>query len=92
VLQKELYNLHIHIYVSCKALFEAPCIINKLNSAANKYSVRKTHLLLCWTSSLQLAERMECMQKFLGGRGSSRFYDAKDERRELSGLAPHVTA
>jgi hypothetical protein len=26
VLQKELYNLLIHIYVSCKALFEAPCI------------------------------------------------------------------
>jgi hypothetical protein len=27
VLQKELYNLHILIYVFFKALFEAPCIL-----------------------------------------------------------------
>jgi hypothetical protein len=26
VLQKKLYNLHIYVYVSCKALFEASCI------------------------------------------------------------------
>jgi hypothetical protein len=31
VLQKELYNLHIYVYVSCKALFEAPCIYIYIN-------------------------------------------------------------
>jgi len=65
---------------------------NKLNSEANKYSVRKTHLLLCWTSLLQLAERMELVQKFLEVRGSSRLDIAEDEGQEWLGsmLLPEV--
>jgi hypothetical protein len=40
VFQKELYNLHIHIYVSCKAIFETPCIIiqNSGQAGPNLYT------------------------------------------------------